>query len=125
VRAILSRGSGCSPHPFLQAGDRVRVVRGVLTGIEGVFIRAAPSLSWSSSVEMIQRSVSVNVAASDVEPVSRTIASVRPPQSLLFPSVLNIARRGPGDTSFRVPTPKLRAQPVDLVPERSPVKSIG
>jgi len=57
----------------------VLVVRGVLTGIEGVFIRRGAQSKLVISVEMIQRSVSVNVAASDVEPVSRP--SARLPQS--------------------------------------------
>ena len=35
VRTVLARGVPCSPHSFLQAGDRVRVVRGALAGIEG------------------------------------------------------------------------------------------
>jgi transcription antitermination factor NusG len=72
VRTMLSRGNGCSPHPFLQAGDRVRVVRGALVGLEGTFIRHGGQSKLVVSVEMIQRSVSVNVAASDVEPVSKT-----------------------------------------------------
>jgi transcription antitermination factor NusG len=79
VRAMLSHGNGCSPHPFLQAGDRVRVVRGALVGLEGTFIRHGAQSKLVISVEMIRRSVSVNVAPSDVEPVSH--ASVRPPQS--------------------------------------------
>jgi transcription antitermination factor NusG len=79
VRIILSRGSGCSPHPFLQAGDRVRMVGGPLSGIEGIFIRHGGQSRLIISVEMIQRSVSVGVAASDVEPVSQTAA--RLPQS--------------------------------------------
>jgi transcription antitermination factor NusG len=79
VRAMLSRGNGCSPHPFLQAGDRVRVVRGALVGLEGTFIRHGGQSKLVVSVEMIQRSVSVNVAASDVEPVSQTAMS--PPHS--------------------------------------------
>jgi transcription antitermination factor NusG len=79
VRAMLSRGNGCSPHPFLQANDRVRVVRGPLVGLEGTFIRHGAQSKLVISVEMIRRSVSVVIAASDVEPVSQT--SVRPPQS--------------------------------------------
>lgn len=79
VRALLSRGSGCAPHPFLQAGDRVRVLRGALTGIEGTFIRRGGQSKLVISVEMIQRSVSVNVAASDVEAISQALTG--PPQS--------------------------------------------
>jgi transcription termination/antitermination protein NusG len=70
VQAVLSRGNGCSPHPFLKAGDRVRVVRGALAGIEGTLVRSGAQSKLVISVEMIQRSVAVNVDSSDVEHVS-------------------------------------------------------
>jgi transcription termination/antitermination protein NusG len=69
IRTALFHGFGCSPHPFLQAGDRVRVVRGALAGIEGTLIRCGVQSKIVISVEMIQRSVSISVTASDVEPV--------------------------------------------------------
>jgi transcription antitermination factor NusG len=69
VRTLLSGGTECSPCPFLKAGDRVRVVRGALAGIEGLFIRCGARSRVVVSVEIIQRSVSVEVAARDVEPV--------------------------------------------------------
>ena len=69
VRAVLSHGVGCSPYPFLKAGDRVRVVRGALAGIEGTFIRGGSQSKLVISIEMIQRSVAASVAESDVEPV--------------------------------------------------------
>jgi transcription antitermination factor NusG len=68
VRAVLSHGIGCSPHPFLKAGDRVRVVRGALLGLEGTLIRSGSQSKLVLSVEMIQRSVAVSVNESDVEP---------------------------------------------------------
>lgn len=40
VRSVLAHGVGCSPYPFLKAGDRVRVMRGPLTGIEGTIVRS-------------------------------------------------------------------------------------
>jgi transcription elongation factor/antiterminator RfaH len=70
VRAVLSHGVGCSPYPFLKAGDRVRVVRGPLAGVEGTFIRSGSQSKLVISIEMIQRSVAASVAESDVEPVS-------------------------------------------------------
>jgi transcription antitermination factor NusG len=73
VRAVLSHGIACSPHPFLKAGDRVRVVRGPLAGMEGTLIRSGSQSKLVISVEMIQRSVSVDVALSAVEPVSRAM----------------------------------------------------
>jgi transcriptional antiterminator NusG len=71
VRAVVTRGVGCSPHPSLRAGCRVRVVRGVLTGIEGTLISYGAETKLVICVEMIQRSISVSVAVSDVEPVYR------------------------------------------------------
>jgi transcription antitermination factor NusG len=68
VRAAILHGAGCSPHPFLKTGDRVRVVRGVLAGLEGTLIRCGERSKLVISVEMIQRSVSVSVAGSDVKP---------------------------------------------------------
>jgi transcription termination/antitermination protein NusG len=69
VRALVSHGVGCSPHPFLKSGDRVRVVRGTLAGVEGTLIRRGEQSRLVISVEMIQRAISVSVSMSDVEPV--------------------------------------------------------
>jgi transcription antitermination factor NusG len=80
VRAVLSHGIGCSPYPFLKAGDRVRVVRGALVGLEGTLIRCGSQSKLVISVEMIQRSVAVSVNESDVEPASHQ--PTRGPQSL-------------------------------------------
>ena len=84
VRAVLSHGVGCSPHPFLKAGDRVRMVRGPLAGIEGTLIRSGSQSKLVISIDMIQRSVAASVAESDVEPVLR-----RQPQAVpaLLPAV--------------------------------------
>ena len=87
VHAALSHGAGCSAHPFLKAGDRVRVVRGALTGVEGTLVRSGAQSKLVISVEMIQRSVAVNVDSSEVEFVSR--ASVREPHSMA--SLLSVA----------------------------------
>jgi transcription termination/antitermination protein NusG len=80
VRAVLSHGVGCSPYPFLKAGDRVRVVRGALAGLEGTLIRSGSQSKLVISIEMIQRSVAASVAESDVEPVSSVLT--RQPQSV-------------------------------------------
>ena len=71
VRAVVTRGVGCSPHPSLKAGCRVRVVRGVLAGVEGTLISYGAESMLVICIEMIQRSISVSVAVSDVEPVYR------------------------------------------------------
>jgi transcription antitermination factor NusG len=82
VRVVLSRGVGCSPYPFLQAGDHVRVVRGPLAGIEGTLIRSGSQSKLVISIEMIQRSIAASVAESDVEPVltrqAQSVSSLSP-----------------------------------------------
>jgi transcriptional antiterminator NusG len=87
VQTALSHGVGCSSHSFLKAGDRVRVVRGPLTGIEGTLVRSGSQSKLVISVEMIQRSVAVNVDASDVEYVS----SVLPPHPQPISALLSVA----------------------------------
>ncbi|MGA7524242.1 MAG: UpxY family transcription antiterminator [Acidobacteriaceae bacterium] len=67
VRMVTDHSSVCSRHPFFTAGDRVRVVRGALAGAEGTFLRQRAQSRLIVSIEMIQRSVSVEVAESDVE----------------------------------------------------------
>ena len=70
VQRALTEGTECSPHQFLRFGDRVRVIRGALQGVEGTFIRNGRQSKLVISVEMIQRSVAVSVAESDVESLS-------------------------------------------------------
>jgi transcription antitermination factor NusG len=69
LRTVLARKIPCSLCPFLKVGDRVRVVRGALSGIEGTLTRCKPGSKLIISVEMIQRSVAIDVSVSDVEPV--------------------------------------------------------
>jgi transcription antitermination factor NusG len=80
VRAVISRGVECALHPFLKAGDRVRVVRGALAGVEGNLSRRGVQSRLVVSVEMLQRSVSVIVDEADVEPALR-VQAVSPQSS--------------------------------------------
>ena len=57
------------PHPFLNAGDRVRIVAGPLTGMEGILVRRKTELRVVLSLDFILRSVAVEVSELDIEPV--------------------------------------------------------
>ena len=61
------------PHPFLKCGDRVRVTRGSLRGIEGILVRKKNIFRLVLSVAMLAQSVGVEVDVADVEAV-RTAA---------------------------------------------------
>lgn len=75
IRTVLTAGVECSVHPMFTEGDRVRVVRGALAGVEGTFIRTNSASRLLISVELIRQSLSVNVSREDVELLSPSAVS--------------------------------------------------
>src|SRR5713226_2318706 len=55
------------PHPYLTVGRRVRVKSGPLEGVEGILIRKKKACRVVLSLDVIMRSASVEVDASDLE----------------------------------------------------------
>lgn len=68
IREVLSGGSRAEPHPFLRVGRRVRVKTGPLVGLQGILVRRKNTLRLVVSVELIARSMSVEIDEVDVEP---------------------------------------------------------
>ena len=67
------------PHPFLKCGERVRVTRGSLEGVEGILVRKKNLYRLVLSVDMMAQSVATEIDAADVEPVTtREFANVYP-----------------------------------------------
>jgi len=56
------------PHPYLKVGRRMRVRRGPLAGRDGILLRKKDKLRLVLSIDLIQRSVAVEVDAADIEP---------------------------------------------------------
>lgn len=69
IRQVLTAGVESSVQPSVKEGDWVRVIRGALTGVEGMLIRTDSTSRLLISIEMINQSLSVNVSRSDVEVV--------------------------------------------------------
>lgn len=69
IRDLLQCGVEFAPHQFLKQGDRVQVVRGPLTGVEGIFVRLGSKSRIVISIEVIHRSLAMNVSETDVLPV--------------------------------------------------------
>ena len=67
VRTILNSGTEYWKCPFMEEGDRVRVIRGALTGVEGTLLRVNSQTRLTVSVDMIQQSLAVSVSRNDVE----------------------------------------------------------
>jgi transcription antitermination factor NusG len=74
IRAVLSRQADCTVLPLLHEGEHVRVVRGVLAGVEGRLVRNQSSSRLILSVELIHKSLVVSVSPRDVEPLDRQVA---------------------------------------------------
>jgi len=69
MRSGVSQSPHAEPHPFLTVGRRVRITAGPFAGLEGVLKRKKSSLRVVISLELIQRSVAVDVDIADVRPV--------------------------------------------------------
>ncbi|MFY9690661.1 MAG: UpxY family transcription antiterminator [Candidatus Acidiferrales bacterium] len=80
LRRALTSGTKAEPHPFLTAGRRVRITAGPLAGNEGVLVRRRGIVRVVLSIEVIQRSILVEVEANWLEPVwgSRSVVRRNP-----------------------------------------------
>jgi transcription antitermination factor NusG len=58
------------PHPYLKVGRRVRIIRGPLESREGILLRNKGGFRVVLSVDLIMRSVAVEISAEDIVPVS-------------------------------------------------------
>jgi len=69
LRSGLTCGVHPEPHPYLITGRRVRVVRGPLSGMDGVLLRRKDRFRLVLSIQLIMRSVAVEVDTCDVQPL--------------------------------------------------------
>jgi transcriptional antiterminator NusG len=61
IRAIQASGLPTHPWPYVQVGQRARIERGALAGLEGVLIREKDALRVVVSVELLRRAVAVEI----------------------------------------------------------------
>lgn len=64
----------CEPHPYLVIGERVRIKAGSLEDMEGILLRKKGMLRVVISLDLIMKSVAVEVDADNVEPVVSSFA---------------------------------------------------
>ena len=67
LRTRLSNSGRIEPHPYLSKGRRVRVRSGAMEGLEGIVVRRKDSCRIVFSIDLIQRSVAVEVDEADLE----------------------------------------------------------
>jgi transcription antitermination factor NusG len=81
-----ARTAKVEPHPYLNVGDRVRIKVGSMAGVEGILVRRRNQMRFVLTLDAIMRSVSIEVEASDLEPVegsTRIAGCVAAPVSAL------------------------------------------
>lgn len=71
IRRVIDSRMNVDPHPFLKCGDWVRVKSGPLEGIEGILVRKKSVHRLVLSVDLLQKSVSVEVGTAVVERAAR------------------------------------------------------
>jgi transcription antitermination factor NusG len=72
IRALesgLSAGLRPKPHPYLSRGKKVRVKSGPLMDAEGIMIRRKEGFRLVLSINLLMRSVMLEVDEADVEPI--------------------------------------------------------
>jgi transcription antitermination factor NusG len=70
IRKVVEEPCRVEPHPFLRCGERVRVTRGCLEGVEGILTRKKSSYRLVLSVDTLAQSVAVEIDAADVQPAA-------------------------------------------------------
>ena len=65
----LGAGLKAEPHPYLRPGRRVRVVRGPLADLEGTLVRRKERFHLVVSIDLIMRSVLIEVDEADVRAI--------------------------------------------------------
>ncbi|HVN19570.1 MAG TPA: UpxY family transcription antiterminator [Dongiaceae bacterium] len=69
VRAIMASRVPVAAHPYLRIGERVRIRGGALDGVEGILQSTNGGKSLVISVDPIERSLSIEIAGYNLEPV--------------------------------------------------------
>ncbi len=77
LRRGLTHELGIEPYPYLKVGRRVRVRTGPLQGLEGILVRKKNRSRFVISVDLIMRSVAVEIDVTELEPIHGSVQSAR------------------------------------------------
>lgn len=69
LRRVVASGAAAEPHEYLSIGQRVRVREGSLAGVEGILLHVKNTCRIVLSVELLRRSVSVELDRAAIAPV--------------------------------------------------------
>jgi len=69
IQQVVKSKLPLAPWPYMKAGDRVRVERGPIRGLEGTLLRTKDAVHLVISVDLLQRSIAVEVEREAVVPI--------------------------------------------------------
>ena len=69
IQRFIANDLPMDPCPYVHVGQRVEVKRGALKGLQGLLVRKKGQYRFVISVDLIQKSVSVEVNAEDLLPL--------------------------------------------------------
>lgn len=78
LRCAMAAGVLAQPYRYLNVGSKVEICRGPLQGLRGILLRHQGQFRVVLSVEMIMRSIVVEVEASDVMALDRKDSQLAP-----------------------------------------------
>jgi transcription antitermination factor NusG len=70
LRSGLENDVCAEPCPYLKVGKRVRVIRGPMRATEGILVRKKDKYRFVLSIDVLMRSVALEVDAADVQALS-------------------------------------------------------
>jgi transcription antitermination factor NusG len=70
IQELLNRKILATPHPYLNVGRRARVLEGPFAGLEGIVIRRNKRNRLVISLDLIARSIAVELGEANLEPAS-------------------------------------------------------
>jgi transcription antitermination factor NusG len=62
-----------TPHAFLNVGERARIRSGALAGMQGIVLRHKSTTRIVLTIELIMKSVAVEIDVADLEPLRPTV----------------------------------------------------
>jgi transcription antitermination factor NusG len=87
MKDAFSKGVIAEPYPYLIAGTRVEIHNGPLAGMVGILLRRQNKYRVVLNIDLIMRSMMVEVEASDVAPIRKHLNRNVAKSELIRPSI--------------------------------------
>jgi transcription antitermination factor NusG len=69
LKKLIENKENLDPYPYLKEGNRVRIKRGPLMGVEGILVEKLGKHMLVLSVDVLRQGVALKINASDVEKI--------------------------------------------------------